>query len=97
MLLLQMAVQRRQMGAVHMAHLAALFTFQQKTVATRCVTCAELVFCAGIRHDFVNFACLFQPLQVAVHGGQPHRLALPVQRFRQLRRADAAVAGLDAG
>ena len=92
-----MAVQRRQMGAVHMAHLAALFTFQQKTVATRCVTCAELVFCAGIRHDFVNFACLFQPLQVAVHGGQPHRLAPPVQRFRQLRRADAAVAGLDAG
>ena len=87
-LLLQMPVQLPQMGAVQMADRAALFTLQQKAAAL-VMGGAVLIVSSLICDHLVDKALSGQTLQLPVHRGKPHLLALGMQLLRQLRSRGA--------
>ena len=71
-----------------MADRAALFTLQQKAAAL-VMGGAVLIVSPLIRDYFVDKALLGQTLQLPVHRGKPHLLALGMQLLRQLRSRGA--------
>ena len=77
------------MGAVGMVNAAALLTFEQTASPVGVV--AILIACAFLGVDFMNPPGLFQPLQLAVNCGQPHRLSLPMQLFQQFQSGHMAI------